>query len=147
MIFFLMIINICPYFDSIVNFYLINELNFTASTIAANSTCGLIFLMLSIYCYNEYFINVNPKKLVIVTNLLLWVINLSFVLVVTHKLDSFSGANRFFCLMNSGLYNMLSELSFLPFLTIWCDICPENMEATAVTLFTGLSNLALTIST
>lgn len=34
----------------------------------------------------------------------------------------------------------------MPILTIWCAICPKNLEATSITLFTGLSNLSFSFS-
>lgn len=33
-------------------------------------------------------------------------------------------------------------MNFMPLLAIWCAICPKNLEATSITLFTGLINLA-----
>jgi hypothetical protein len=37
-------------------------------------------------------------------------------------------------------------MNFLPLLAIWCAICPKNLEATSITLFTGLINLASSMS-
>lgn len=34
----------------------------------------------------------------------------------------------------------------MPILTVWCAICPANLEATSITTFTGLINLSSNIS-
>lgn len=30
----------------------------------------------------------------------------------------------------------------MPLIAIWCSICPDKLEATSITLFTGLMNLS-----
>lgn len=35
----------------------------------------------------------------------------------------------------------------MPILTMWCDICPDNLEGSAITLFTGLINISSNLST
>jgi len=30
----------------------------------------------------------------------------------------------------------------MPLIAIWCHVCPDNLEATSITLFTGLMNLS-----
>ena len=34
----------------------------------------------------------------------------------------------------------------MPVLSIWCDFCPDNLEASSIALFTGLINLSGTCS-
>lgn len=34
----------------------------------------------------------------------------------------------------------------MPILSIWCDFCPDNLEASSIALFTGLINLSGTFS-
>lgn len=34
----------------------------------------------------------------------------------------------------------------MPLIAIWCAICPKNLEATSITLFTGLINLSFNFS-
>ena len=34
----------------------------------------------------------------------------------------------------------------MPILSIWCDFCPDNLEASSIALFTGLLNLSGTFS-
>lgn len=54
--------------------------------------------------------------------------------------------NKYFCFFSNGIQNFIFEMNNLPLLTIWCSICPENLEATSITLFTGLMNLADSLS-
>lgn len=41
---------------------------------------------------------------------------------------------------------LILELNFLPLMSICCQICPDNLEATTITLFTGLINLSNNLS-
>ena len=34
----------------------------------------------------------------------------------------------------------------MPILTIWCALCPDNLEATSITLFSGLINFSSNLS-
>ena len=34
----------------------------------------------------------------------------------------------------------------MPILTIWCAMCPNKLEATSITLFTGMMNLSDNLS-
>ena len=34
----------------------------------------------------------------------------------------------------------------MPILAIWCSLCPKNLEATSITLFTGILNLSGNVS-
>ena len=49
-------------------------------------------------------------------------------------------------MFNQGIYSLISEMNSMPVLTIWCAICPKNLEATSITLFTGISNLSYNMS-
>lgn len=44
------------------------------------------------------------------------------------------------------MISFLSEMNFMPLLTIWCNFIPENLEATSITLFTGFMNLTMNFS-
>lgn len=41
---------------------------------------------------------------------------------------------------------LISELNFLPLMSIWVQLCPDNLEATSITVFTGLINLSNNVS-
>jgi len=54
--------------------------------------------------------------------------------------------NKIFCFLSSGVQALISEINFMPILTVWCSICPKNLEATSITTFTGLLNLSFNLS-
>lgn len=102
--------------------------------------------MLALFIYSKYLIDYDPKKLVISSNIIWWFANLLLLMVVSGKFSNYPHLNEFFCAVNTGLQSMMSELSLMPMLTIWCYFCPDNMEATAITIFTGLNNLVFMMS-
>lgn len=54
--------------------------------------------------------------------------------------------NKLFCFLNQGINSFISELNYLPIIAIWCSLSPDNLEATSITIFTGLMNLTTNIS-
>lgn len=36
----------------------------------------------------------------------------------------------------------MTEINMMPVIGIWVAICPKNLEATSITLLTGIMNLA-----
>lgn len=121
-------------------------LHFSATTLSNFSTIANLFYVIGLILYYFYFIKIDPRKFFLTTNLLLWIVNCSFMLVVTNILDHWGINNEIFCLLNQGLYSLISEINFMPILTIWCDICPDNLEGSAITLFTGLINISNNMS-
>lgn len=61
MLIFVILVNITPYFDSLTNFYLTDNLKFSAMDIANFSTIGTIFYLLGLIIYTMFFLNVSPK--------------------------------------------------------------------------------------
>jgi len=69
------------------------------------------------------------------------VANFFFILILTDKFLGWTNLTKIFFGINSGLQSMMMELTFISMITLWCDVCPDNLEATSITLFTGLYNL------
>lgn len=51
-------------------------------------------------------------------------------------------SNKIFCFFNQGFQNLMSEINMMPVIGIWVSICPKNLEATSITLFTGILNFS-----
>ncbi len=143
---FVCLINMAPSFDSIVTFYLQDVLKFSDMDLANFSAISRIFYILGLVLYSFYFWNLSQRKFYITTNFLLWMCNTSFLLVVLNMVEDFGISNKFFCILSNGVSSLISEMNFLPILTIWCAICPDNLEATSITLFTGLINFSYNMS-
>lgn len=143
---FICLINMTPNFDMLVTFYLTDYLKFTTEDLANFSSFATVCYILGLVLYSVYFKNIEPKKFYITTNFLLWFFNLSFLLVVLKVIDAWGINNKVFCLLSQGATSFIAEINFMPILAIWCSICPKNLEATSITLFTGLINFSSNLS-
>lgn len=146
MMLFVCMINMTPSFDVISTFYMTDRLKFTTEDLANFSTISTLAYIIGLACYSFWLKDLDPKRFFVSTNFLLWVINVSFLLVVTGALTQWGISNKLFCILNQGVYAFVSEINSMPVLAIWCAICPKNLEATSITLFTGLNNLSANIS-
>ena len=143
---FICLINMTPNFDMLVTFYLTDYLNFSTEDLANFSSFATVCYILGLLLYSYYFQSIKPKKFYIATNFILWIFNMSFLLVVLKVLDKIGINTKLFCLLSQGATSFIAELNFMPILAIWCSICPENLEATSITLFTGLLNFSGNLS-
>lgn len=143
---FICLINMTPNFDMLVTFYLTDYLKFTTEDLANFSAFATVCYILGLIIYSLYLKNIEPKSFYIATNFLLWACHLSFLLVVLRVIEHWGIDDKVFCLLSRGATSFIAELNFMPILAIWCSICPENLEATSITLFTGLINLSSNMS-
>lgn len=142
MVIFVSLINITPSFDSLTTFYMTDKLKFSSTTLSNFSTIGTLCYLMGLVLYSNYFQQVHPKKVFITTNFLGLIFNVTFLFVVFGLIEKWGMSNTYFCLFTTGVQSFIAEMNFLPLLAIWCAICPRNLEATSITLFTGLINLA-----
>lgn len=146
MITFVCLINLTPNFDIVFTFYMTDFLKFTTEDLANFSTVASISYVIGLYMYTVFMNKVKPRTFFISTNFILWIVNFSFLLVVTGLLRKWAWNEKSFCLLTQGVYSLISELNYMPILAIWCSVCPKNLEATSITLFTGLINLSTNLS-
>ncbi len=81
MVFFLILINLTPCFDSLSVFYLIDILKFNDIDLSDICTIGAIFYVSGLLLYYYVFQNLNPRSLFLSTNFLFLMANSSFLLV------------------------------------------------------------------
>ena len=143
---FICLINMTPNFDMLVTFYLTDHLKFTSEDLANFSSFATVCYIMGLLLYSAYFKNIEPRKFYIGTNFLLWIFNLSFLLVVLKTVEAWGINNKLFCFLSQGATSFIAEINFMPILAIWCSICPRNLEATSITLFTGLLNFSGNLS-
>ena len=146
MIIFICLINMTPNFDALVTFYLTDHLRFTTSDLSNFSSFATVCYILGLVLYSNYFKDTNPKKFYVSTNFMLWLCNISFLLVVLGLLDAWGFNYKLFCMLSQGATSLIAEMNFMPILAIWCTMCPVGLEATSITLFTGLINLSNNLS-
>lgn len=145
-ILFIFFINITPSFDMLITFYLTDHLNFTTSDLADFSTFATMCYILGLLLYYFYLKKVNPISFYKGTLVVYWLSNFLFLIVVFDLANKMNLSNKFFCMFSSGVAALIGELNFMPLLGVWSNICPPNLEATSITLFTGFINTSNNIS-
>lgn len=143
---FICLINMTPNFDMLITFYLTDYLKFSTEDLSNFSSVATVCYILGLIVYSVYLKDIEPRRFFIGTNFLLWMCNMSFLLVVLKVLDVWGIDNKLFCLLSRGATSFIAEINFMPILAIWCSICPANLEATSITLFTGLINFSSNLS-
>ena len=146
LILFICLINLTPNFDALMTFYMTDYLKFTTEDLANFSAFATCCYIVGLILYYYKLKDVNPKNFYISTNFILWVINISFLLVVLGVLEKWNVNIKMFCLLTQGVMTFFAELNFMPILAVWCALCPKNLEGTSITLFTGLLNLSANAS-
>lgn len=142
MIIFVCLINATPNFDAITTFYQTDYLKFTTEDLANFQTFATLCYVIAMVIYSYCLQKTDPYKLFLSTNFMLWIVNVSFMLVVTDYITNWGLSVKLFCLFNSGVYSFISELNFMPIIAIWCAICPRGLEATSITLLTAFINFS-----
>lgn len=61
-------------------------------------------------------------------------------------MEKFGISPKTFCFLNQGVQSFIAEINFMPIIAIWCTISPDNLEATSITLFTGMINFSFNLS-
>ena len=143
---FVVFLNIAPDISSGLTFYLNDTLKFTTIDLANIDTFAQICYTLAMLAYYYYLIKVNPKKLFISTNIISWFSSLLFLFVILGWIEKIGMNNKHFVFLGSGFGTLIAELNLMPLLAIWCDVIPQNLEATSITLFTSLLNATGSIS-
>lgn len=146
MILFVCLINMTPNFDVVFAFYMTDFLKFSTEDLANFSTIAAISYIIGLYVYTLISTKIQPRKFFITTNFILLIINASFFLVVSGFLRRMGVSEKAFCLLTQGVYSLVAELNYMPIIAVWCAVCPRNLEATSITLFTGLMNLSSNLS-
>lgn len=141
MLLFIIFITLTPDFGALYTFYLKDQLKFTNIDFANISAVTSIMYVVGLVVYYLKLQEVSPSKLFISLNIISWIFNLSFFLVVLNVVQSWGMNVKVFCLVTMGVGSMFVELYFMPIVAIWCGICPKNLEALSITIITGLFNL------
>ena len=146
LIIFIFLINLTPDFTMLVTFYLTDHLHFTPKDLSNFNTFATFSYIVGLLLYSFCFKNVNPKKFYLGTNFIYWMANLTFLFVVFDLVKAWGLSNKIFCILSQGFSSLIGELNFMPILAIWCTLCPKNLEATSITVFTGFINLSSGLS-
>ena len=144
---FVFFLNLAPSYDQVTNFYLMEQYQFSEIDLSNLQSCSILCYVAGLVWYSYSLYKIEPKQFYMATNLIFWLANCSFLLLVFGLTETWGIDAKFFCYLNYGFSSLIAELNFMPIIAIWCAVCPTNLEATSITLFTGLMNLSANIST
>lgn len=142
----IVMLNLTPSFDVMTTFYFLDYLKFSNEDLADFATFGSFCYIVGLISYSYYFYTFDPKCFYIGTNFAFWGINSSLLLVVFGQIRAWGFSEKLFCLANSGISTVIGEINFMPIIAIWCEIIPKNLEATSITLMTGIVNFCAGLS-
>ena len=75
-------------------------LKFNSKDLANFDCIGTICYIMGLILYSYYFKEVHPKPFYVTTNFLLWIINVSFLLVLLDLAEPMGISNKLFCFFN-----------------------------------------------
>lgn len=107
MIFVVCLINLTPSYDAVTTSFMMDKLKLTRSDMADLTTIGSIFYVIALFLYQYYFKNFHAQTLFTVTNFLLWIINVSFMLIVLGKIQEIFGDVKVFSIITQGLSSFI----------------------------------------
>lgn len=81
------LLNITPAFDSLITFYFTDLLKFSMTDLSNFNTVGTLSYLCALIIYSLYFKKTDAKKFFVGTNFILWIVNLSFLMVVFKIVD------------------------------------------------------------
>lgn len=140
------LMTLTPSYDALMSLYFIKRLSFSQIDLANLATIGTLFYLMALLLYQTYLKRFSSRAIFILTNFLQAFLNYLFMLVMYQGTSQYLGNSKLFCIITQSLSSFIGELNFIPILTTWCLLCPDNLEATSVTLITGIQNLCGNLS-
>lgn len=135
-----------PDFSTLTTFYITDNLGFSTTDLANFASFGTICSIIGQYLYYHYLVKMNPRVFFLITCTFFWVINNSFLLVIFEIAQNIGVSAKIVIMVIQGATVFLLEMVFMPIVTVWISIMPKELEATSITLITGLINFSSNIS-
>jgi len=104
-------------------------------------TCGAVFSLLGIYCYQRYMSHWSYRKLLVCTNVMYAVLSSFDVLLFTRMNLKLGIPDAAFVLSSTCLGSVISQWKWMPGVVILSHLCPKGMEAIMYALLAGCHNL------
>jgi hypothetical protein len=141
------IIKMSPSFTTALNYYLTNVLLFTNLDFSIKQLTTELFFFVGIICLNTVFKNTKRGKFLringfgyVLTNLL--VILMLYVLKAYPDIPAIT-----LILVYTGFHSLFFEIFSLPIVSIFLEICPENLEGFFMSLIFFLNNFSRNVGT
>jgi hypothetical protein len=140
------IIKMSPNFHPTLKFYLTTVFLFSANDFSQISLISELSLLLGILALNTIFKDTNRKSFLRTNGLVFMVVNVTLIpiLVVLSKYSEISPL--LLILVFSALHSLIYEIFNVPMVSIFLEICPENLEGFFMSVIFFVNNFARNIS-
>lgn len=135
-----------PDFSSLTTFYITDSLGFSTTDLANFASFGTLCSIVGQYLYYHYLLKIDPRLFFLTTCTIFWLINNSFLLVVLEIAQNWGVSAKIVIALIQGATVFLLEMVFMPIVTIWISVMPKELEATSITLITGMINFSSNFS-
>lgn len=109
-------------------------------------TVGSVCSLIGIFSYQRYMKNWTYTRLMMFTNIVLSILNLSDCIILSRINVSLGIPDKVFVLGASVLQTIVGQWMWMPGVVILSQLCPKGMEATMYALLAGCHNLGNTIA-
>ncbi|KAM3136783.1 hypothetical protein pb186bvf_011042 [Paramecium bursaria] len=122
-------------------FYFYTEvLHFTPNFMGQLKFMYCMGTLVAIFIYKTYLKDVKFQSIFVVTTIMYFFSYLTTIVLVTRYNVHLGINDRFFCLGDSIMLQLVGELNMLPILVFACKICPKNIEATMYAMLMATMN-------
>ncbi|CAD8092194.1 unnamed protein product [Paramecium sonneborni] len=134
-----------PSSSTIMFFFYTQVLGFEPSFLGQLKFVYALSTILGVLLYNNYLKDVPFKKIFITTTILYYFCYQSMIILVTRKNVEWGINDKFFCLGDSVMLQLVGELNLMPILVLACRMCPKNIEATMYAMLMSTINFGSTL--
>ena len=141
------IIKMSPSYLSALNYYLTNVLLFTNLDFSLKQLTGELFLFLGIICLNTFLKNIKRSKFLRI-NGLCYVFTSFLLILILYVVKVYPDISAItLILVYTSFHSLFFEIFSLPIVSIFLEICPENLEGFFMSLIFFMNNFAKNIGT
>jgi hypothetical protein len=139
------IIKLSPSFHSAFHYYLVKSLLFTNVDFSLKSFTGEIFLFIGIFLLNTLFKNTHRSVFLKFTGFFYILTNLLLIPFLYSLKQNSNMPQIVPVLLYTGIHALFFEIFTLPIVSIFLEICPENLEGFFMSLIFFMNNFSKNI--
>lgn len=145
-IFFIFLMNLPPSYQSSMFYFYNDVLKFTPTFLGFLRTINSVAMMLGIIVYQVWLKNVNMKKTLFYSSLVICFCGFAQLILITRYNVLLGIPDKLFLITDGLVVTTIGELTSIPLLVYASRICPKNMEGTMYALITSTCNLGGSLS-
>ena len=127
-------------------YYYTNFLHFSPEFLGQLKFALMLGMTLSFIIYYTFLKFVQFKKQFITTCLISVFLGFSTLILISRYNLELGIPDKVFCICDSFVTTIISELNLLPILVLACRMCPKNIEGTMYAMLTSAVNFGSIIS-